>query len=619
MGLNRFTQSGCSLSRASKALLGTLLMALGFLAPALGYAAITIAPVTWNVVGLDSNNVNVGPNNFPVGARVCNDAASDVTATVDFDWIDSNDAFTGDPYINLRPGSQQSLNLSVLANACADAYFEAQVTRTALAYDKTRNYQITATAGNTVSTPTPRQLYVEYLVSQARNGIDDIALSTDGTNFTIVPPGGTMNLVVGDTYWIRMSGFTATQGYNQLESYINLANTVFQVLSVATTYSAPVNPTNTDRLYADACGWDNNPTSPNYRSCVVSDDKAGGDVTNTYEVTILSRATGASAKEPLNSMMYDFSGSSYHYNADYAASARFANIISPSLAKSFAPKTINPNGTSTITFTINNPTTSPITNVNFVDDFPSGMALGPSSTVSYSGCGSPLPAAGPLTEGVSPLPSLSFTGISVAASGTCTITVTAVTATAVGSYLNTTGSLFVGTLNTGSTGSDTLVVQEAPVITLPTTCTSPTTLATWTFPTSSPTPDLTPTSLTSGVTASAGYNLNGGTTFANVAGITTYAWGIDADWPTTTSTPPGVPDAGSVPYFQFMVNAANYGGVAINYHVREPNFGWANPNNYTWIYSSLDNTSYTLMSRPVRLYTFFLNNPGHRSCQSCRA
>ena len=27
----------------------------------------------------------------------------------------------------------------------------------------------------------------------------------------------------------------------------------------------------------------------------------------------------------------------------------------------------------------------------------------------------------------------------------------------------------------------------------------------------------------------------------------------------------------------------------------------------------------TYMSRPVRLYTFFLNNPGHRSCQSCRA
>ena len=27
----------------------------------------------------------------------------------------------------------------------------------------------------------------------------------------------------------------------------------------------------------------------------------------------------------------------------------------------------------------------------------------------------------------------------------------------------------------------------------------------------------------------------------------------------------------------------------------------------------------TYLSRPVRLYTFFLNNPGHRSCQSCRA
>jgi hypothetical protein len=189
MSFNRFTQSGFSISRASKGLLVRLLLALGSLAPALANAAITIEPLTWNIVGLDSNNVNVGPDTFPVGARVCNDAASSVEATVDFVW---NDAFgpypgpTGDPFINLRPGSLQSLSLTIpgavgAVPGCADAYFEAQVTRIADAYDKTRNYQIRAIAGTgteteTVLTPSPRQLYVEYLVSQNRNGVTAIEL-----------------------------------------------------------------------------------------------------------------------------------------------------------------------------------------------------------------------------------------------------------------------------------------------------------------------------------------------------------------------------------------------------------------------------------------------------------
>jgi len=32
---------------------------------------------------------------------------------------------------------------------------------------------------------------------------------------------------------------TATQGYEQLEAFLNLSNVIFQVLSIATTYSAP--------------------------------------------------------------------------------------------------------------------------------------------------------------------------------------------------------------------------------------------------------------------------------------------------------------------------------------------------------------------------------------------
>ena len=51
-------------------------------------------------------------------------------------------------------------------------YFEVEVNRVAGAYDTTRRYHITAidTSG-TASSPTPRELYVEHLISQNRNGI----------------------------------------------------------------------------------------------------------------------------------------------------------------------------------------------------------------------------------------------------------------------------------------------------------------------------------------------------------------------------------------------------------------------------------------------------------------
>ena len=51
-----------------------------------------------------------------------------------------------------------------------------------------------------------------------------------------------MTLMVGNTYTIELAGYTATQGYNQLESFINFPNTIFQILSVSTTYSANTPP-----------------------------------------------------------------------------------------------------------------------------------------------------------------------------------------------------------------------------------------------------------------------------------------------------------------------------------------------------------------------------------------
>ncbi|MBC8504622.1 MAG: DUF11 domain-containing protein, partial [Chloroflexi bacterium] len=441
-----------------------------------------VTTITWNVIGLDSNRVNDGPNKFPVGVRACNPVGSGATFTdveADFVWL-SGGTTNDDTYIKIRPGSLDPIPLStnLAPGDCYDFYFEVEISRDSNAYEETRRYRIDVSyndgAAQTVSTLTPRELFVEYLISQNRNATDNVYYGNVGDpigSMTNVGAGGTMNLAVGQTYDIVLDAHTATQGYNQLESFINFPNTVFQIQEIQTNYTANsstfVLNTN-DLLYADACLWDNVITSDTYLECIGSDGKSGGTVTTRYTVKIIS---GVGNTEPLNTLLYDFSGSSFHYNADFETSLRFASITSSlSLSKSFSPKSITTSGgTSTLTLAIENSSASQMDNVSVSDPLPSGMkvALTPNSSQS-AGCvsGTFSPSANDTT--------LSYSG-SVAASGTCTLTVD-VTASPDGSFTNT-AELFLDGATTGITASDNLGVGTSAA-----SCTTPSLLAQWTFP-----------------------------------------------------------------------------------------------------------------------------------------
>ncbi|HJU21977.1 MAG TPA: hypothetical protein VJ891_05670, partial [Casimicrobiaceae bacterium] len=419
----------------------------GLLVPTLAQATLTIAPLTWNVVGLDSNSPASGPRFFPVGARVCSDVAtSNVSVDYVFDSANAN--------INLRPGSLAALSLpSIAAGACADAYFEIEVTRVAAAFDTTRRYHITATDGSgTVSTATPREIYVEHLISQNRNSVTGIKL-----NGSPIAAGGSIDLVVGNTYTIELDGGTATQGYNQFEAFINFPNTIFQILSVSTTYSADDSPyvpgpapIASDKLYADACLWQNDVTSPNYRSCVGGDFKAGGNsVVTTYTIKVIS---GGGTSQTLNSLLYDFSGSSFHYNADFSVNGIIANIVEPAslgFSKAFNPSPTVAGGTSTLTFTLANPNSAAVSGVSFSDTLPmlsgSQMVVATPAVFSTAGCGSATftPAAG--------ANAISFANGSIAANASCTVSVqvSVPAAPTSGTYSNTSGHLFVNGADTG--------------------------------------------------------------------------------------------------------------------------------------------------------------------------
>jgi uncharacterized repeat protein (TIGR01451 family) len=210
-------------------------------------------------------------------------------------------------------------------------YFPVTITRTSAAYNTARGYHITVsgTGFSSVSTPTPRELYVERIISQNRNSVNSIV--------------GPTTVYVGSTYNYTVNASTATQGYSQLEAFLNLSNVIFQVLTIATTYTSPAGGTN-DKFYADACGWDNNPLSGTYRSCIgpnnYSGGKAGGTVSTTYTVKILSTGTTTAS-----TLITDFSGSSYHYNNDYGVGINSITVTSlnPPVPNVSLTKSVTPN------------------------------------------------------------------------------------------------------------------------------------------------------------------------------------------------------------------------------------------------------------------------------------
>ncbi len=557
-----------------------------------GNTDLTVEPLTWNVIGLDSNDVTTGPNRFPVGARVCNTSgASTSNLLAQLVWeSDGYDAFTDDgnphPYINLRAGTNFQISETSLADGvCIDVYFEVEVTRDAGAYESTRGYHIQATADglDAATSPQPRELFVEYLISQARNSVTDLQL--DGVS---IPDGGTMALAVGETYEITLVGSTATNGYNQIETFVNFPNTIFRVLSVETTYTAETSGNMAppyDRMYGDACVWENDPNSPNYLACNDS-GKAGGAISVTYQVEILEMPAAPLVNpEPLSTLIYDFSGSSFHYNADFGVSTRYAAVVDPptlSIAKSLSPDPVNVNGVSALTFTISNPNPAAVSDISFGDTFPTSpgaMVVADPPNATTSGCGSPTfaPSANDT--------SLSFSDGTVAANGTCTVTVN-VTADAIGSYTNISDNLVVGTVDTGDDATAGLTVIDGPT---PPACTPGLELARWTMDpsqgtTAPPAPSFV-SSLASSATASYTALAPGGHFIDSVDnGNPLNSWIGSGEW----SLPPGTaPTSTDAPYFQFDLDTSGFTDVQISFDTFLQQQGdWANPgNNFVYVFS----------------------------------
>ena len=132
----------------------------------------------------------------------------------------------------------------------------------------------------------------------------------------------------------------------------------------------------------------------------------------------------------------------------------------PTLAKTFTPATIAAGSTSTLTFTLTNPNSVPLTAAAFSDSLPSGMRVAASPAASSTCAGVTFnPAAGAT--------SFTLSGASLPASGSCTAQVD-VTVTNAGTYLNNSGFLSSAESGTnsgaGGSASATLTALAPPQI-----------------------------------------------------------------------------------------------------------------------------------------------------------
>ncbi len=308
------------------------------------YSAATIElnkRLSWDVIGLDSNNeLNSGPDTFPVGYRYCNAGDAPATNVLGTFYWDSVNSF-----IDLESGTSDTISVdSIAAGDCYDFYFNIQVERNDDARETAREYHIGVSADGIIEVITPidannfNEIYVENLISQNRNSIDSIT--------------GESTVFKGETYHFILVGSTATNGYEQLEAYINFPNNIFRIISVDATYS--VGGTN-DAIYKDACSWVHDPEDANYftngtNNACIGTAKAGGDISLDYEVEIIG--TGSA---DVSAILYDFSGSSFHYNSDFGSVIKSITALDPVSDLTIADASITEAGTLAFPVTLSNP------------------------------------------------------------------------------------------------------------------------------------------------------------------------------------------------------------------------------------------------------------------------
>jgi uncharacterized repeat protein (TIGR01451 family) len=183
----------------------------------------------------------------------------------------------------------------------------------------------------------------------------------------------------------------------------------------------------------------------------------------TCNITVRLRFPGASGSAADNQTVTNNTGPVTTTNAgaslgDSAAIAVGTGIRRVNLTKSFLTNPININGattTTTLQFVVTNPATVAANTIAFTDTLPAGLTA---TNATQSVCG------GVNNFTITGGNLLSLTGGTLAAAGSCTISVATVSGSVPGVYVNRTGQITAST-GTGNYAEATLDVNYPPVVT----------------------------------------------------------------------------------------------------------------------------------------------------------
>jgi uncharacterized repeat protein (TIGR01451 family)/fimbrial isopeptide formation D2 family protein len=178
---------------------------------------------------------------------------------------------------------------------------------------------------------------------------------------------------------------------------------------------------------------------------------SGGSLSPTTQCLVSVNVAGVSAGTKNNT-----SGavSSNEGGTGGATSASIAVVAPPSIGKTFSEPLIPLNGTTTLTFTITNPSTNTValSGVAFTDNLPVGLAV-PNSSAAV--CGGTLITTAPA--------GITLSGATIAAGGSCQFNVT-VTGAVSTNYTNTTGVVTSANGGTGNSASANLSVGVSTTV-----------------------------------------------------------------------------------------------------------------------------------------------------------
>jgi uncharacterized repeat protein (TIGR01451 family) len=181
---------------------------------------------------------------------------------------------------------------------------------------------------------------------------------------------------------------------------------------------------------------------------------SGGTVAPGASCTVSANVQGVTAGVKNNSV----TASTTNGATSNTSNASITVEAPPTISKSFGAPSIGVNGSTSLSFTIQNPNTATaLTGVGFTDTFPAGLVVSTPNGLTGSCGGGTITA----TAGSG---SVSLTGATLAASASCTFSVN-VTATAGGDKNNTTGPVTSTEGGTGGTASATVSAINPPSIT----------------------------------------------------------------------------------------------------------------------------------------------------------